>query len=46
MHLADAFIQSNMHCFAFKEYFLSVHAFPGIRTYALDIARAMLLYII
>ncbi len=40
MHLVDAFIQSNMH------FFLSVHAFPGIRTHALEFARAMLLYII
>ncbi len=33
MHLADTFIQTNLHCIQVIN--LSVHAFPGIQTLAI-----------
>ncbi len=41
MHLADAFIQSDLHCIQVST-FLSALAFPGNRTHDLGIANAML----
>jgi len=38
MHLADAFIQSDLHCISSSTFtFLSVRAFPGNRTRDLNI---------
>ncbi len=49
MHLADAFIQSDLHCIQVTVYFilffLSALAFPGNRTHDLGIASAMLYYL-
>ncbi len=43
MHLADAFIQSDLHCIQVTvSTFLSALAFPGNRTHDLGIASAML----
>ncbi len=41
MHLADAFIQSDLQCIQ-AIHFLSVHVFPGNRTHNLCAANAML----
>ncbi len=41
MHLADAFIQSDLHCVQVST-FLSALAFPGNRTHDLGVANAML----
>ncbi len=41
LHLADAFIQSNLQCIQVI-YFLSVHVFPGNRIHNLCAANAML----
>ncbi len=41
MHLADAFIQSDLQCIQVI-HFLSVHVFPGNRTHNLCAASAML----
>ncbi len=47
MHLADAFIQSDLHCIqvTVSTFFLSALAFPGNRTHDLGVASAMLLYV-
>ncbi len=46
MHLADAFIQSDLHCIQFTFfYILSALAFPGNRTHDLGIASAMLYHL-
>ncbi len=43
MHLADAFIQSDLHCIQVTvSTFLSALAFPGKRTHDLGVASAML----
>ncbi len=44
MHLADAFIQSDLQCIQVIQviHFLSVHVFPGNRTHNLCAASAML----
>ncbi len=44
MHLADAFIQSDLHCIqvTVSTFFLSALAFPGNRTHDLGVASAML----
>ncbi len=42
MHLADAFIQSDLQCIQVIHSFLSVHVFPGNRTHNLCAANAML----
>ncbi len=42
MHLADAFIQSDLQCIEAIHFFLSVHVFPGSRTHNLCAANAML----
>ncbi len=44
MHLADAFIQSDLHCIqvTVSTFFLSALAFPGNRTHDLGVANAML----
>ncbi len=43
MHLADAFIQSDLHCIQDTVfYILSALAFPGNRTHDLGVASAML----
>ncbi len=43
MHLADAFIQSDLHCIQVTVFtFLSTLAFPGNRTHDLGVASAML----
>ncbi len=43
MHLAEAFIQSNLHCIQVTVfYILSALAFPGNRTHDLGVASAML----
>ncbi len=39
MHLADAFIQSNLHCF---QGIISLHAFTGNQTHDLGVASAMI----
>ncbi len=41
MHLADAFIQNDLHCIQVI-HFLSVYVFPGNRTHNLYAANAML----
>ncbi len=41
LHLPDAFIQSNLQCIQVI-HFLSLHVFPGNRTYNLCAANAML----
>ncbi len=46
MHLADAFIQSDLHCIQVTVLkFLSALAFPGNRTHDLGIASAMLYHL-
>ncbi len=48
MHLADAFIQSDLHCIqvtVFFFYILSALAFPGNRTHDLGVASAMLYHL-
>ncbi len=46
MHLADAFIQSDLHCIQVTVFtFLSALAFPGNWTHDLGIASAMLYYL-
>ncbi len=44
MHLADAFIQSDLHCIqvTVSTFFLSALAFPGNRTHDFGVANAML----
>ncbi len=43
MHLADAFIQSDLHCIQVTvSTFVSGLAFPGNRTHDLGVASAML----
>ncbi len=43
MHLADAFIQSDLHCIQVTvSTFLSALAFPGNRTHDISVASAML----
>ncbi len=43
MHLADAFIQSDLHCIQVTvSTFLSALAFPGNRTHDFGVASAML----
>ncbi len=42
MHLAVAFIQSDLHCIQVSFYILSALAFPGNRTHDLSVASAML----
>ncbi len=43
MHLADAFIQSDLHCIQVTvSKFFSALAFPGNRTHDLGVASAML----
>ncbi len=43
MHLADAFIQSDLHCIQVTvSTFLLALAFPGNRTHDLSVANAML----
>ncbi len=46
MHLADAFIQSDLHCIQVIVFtFLSALAFPGNRTHDLGVASAMLYHL-
>ncbi len=46
MHLADAFIQSDLHCIQVTVlYILSALAFPGNRTHNLGVASAMLYHL-
>ncbi len=45
MHLADAFIQSDLHCIQVTVYILSALAFPGNRSHDLGVASAMLYYL-
>ncbi len=47
MHLADTFIQSNLHCIQVTGFFyiLSALAFPGNRTHDFGIASAMLYHL-
>ncbi len=48
MHLADAFIQSDLHCIQVTViffYILSALAFPGNRTHDLGVASAMLYHL-
>ncbi len=46
MHLADAFIQSDLHCIQVTvSYILSALAFPGNRTHDLGVASAMLYHL-
>ncbi len=48
MHLADAFIQSDLHCIqvtVFFTFFLSALAFPGNRTHDLGVVSAMLYHL-
>ncbi len=51
MHLADAFIQSDLHCiqvtffFYIFFFFLSALAFPGNRTHDLGVVSAMLYHL-
>ncbi len=42
MHLADAFIQSDLHCIQVTVLHLSALALPGNRTHDLSVANAML----
>ncbi len=44
-HLADAFIQSDLHCIQVTVYILSALAFPGNRTHDLGVASAMLYHL-
>ncbi len=47
MHLADAFIQSDLQCIQVTGFFyiLSALAFPGNRTHDLGVASAMLYHL-
>ncbi len=46
MHLADAFIQSDLHCIQVTVfYILSALAFPGNRTHDLGVVSAMLYHL-
>ncbi len=45
MHLADAFIQSDLHCIQVTVLYLSALAFPGNRTHDLGVASAMLYHL-
>ncbi len=46
MHLADAFIQSDLHCIQVTVFtFLSALAFPGNRTHDVGVASAMLYHL-
>ncbi len=46
MHLADAFIQSDLHCIQVTVFtFLSALAFPGNRTHDPGVASAMLYHL-
>ncbi len=46
MHLADAFIQGDLHCIQVTVlHFLSALAFPGNRTHDLGVASAMLYHL-
>ncbi len=47
MHLADAFIQSDLHCIQVTVFFyiLSALAFPGNQTHDLGVASAMLYHL-
>ncbi len=46
MHLADAFIQSDLHCIQVTVfYILSALAFPGNWTHDLGVASAMLYHL-
>ncbi len=47
MHLADAFIQSDLHCIQVTVFFyiLSALAFPGNRTHDLGAASTMLYHL-
>ncbi len=46
MHLADAFIQSDLHCIQVTVfYILSALAFPGNQTHDLGVASAMLYHL-
>ncbi len=46
MHLADAFIQSDLHCIQVTVfYILSALALPGNRTHDLGVASAMLYHL-
>ncbi len=46
IHLADAFIQSDLHCIQVTVfYILSALAFPGNRTHDLGVASAMLYHL-
>ncbi len=46
MHLADAFIQSDLHCIQVTVFtFLSALAFPENRTHDLGVASTMLYYL-
>ncbi len=46
MHLADAFIQSDLHCIQVTVfYILSALAFPGNQTHDLGVANAMLYHL-
>ncbi len=46
MHLADAFIQSDLNCIQFTVFtFLSALAFPGNRTHDPGVASAMLYHL-
>ncbi len=46
MHLADAFIQSDLHCIQVTVFtFLSALAFPGNRTHDLGVASPMLYHL-
>ncbi len=46
MHLADAFIQSDLHCIQVTVFYIwSALAFPGNRTHDLGVASAMLYHL-
>ncbi len=45
MHLADAFIQSDLHCIQVTVLHLSALVFPGNRTHDLSVASAMLYHL-
>ncbi len=45
MHLADAFIQSDLHCIQVTLLHFISSAFPGNRTHDLAIASAMLYHL-
>ncbi len=46
MHLADAFIQSDLHCIQVTVFYIwSALAFPGNRTHDLGVASAILYYL-